>query len=75
MAAGYQTKVYIVQKATGEVLAAKTSFGPAHTLAKIHAPARVLFAVADKGLGLNVMEHEADQPECNQLQSSLPSVR
>lgn len=64
MSRGYSTKIYIVQRATGEVIAAKTAFLPAHSLAKENAPAKVLFARADKGTALNVSDHESDDPCC-----------
>ncbi len=57
----FRTKVYIVQRASGEVIAAKLTFLDAHQIAKAHAPARVLFAVADKTQALNVTAHSADQ--------------
>lgn len=57
----FKVKVYIVQKASGEVIAAKLTFIDAHQIAKAHAPARVLFAVADKTQALNVTAHSADQ--------------
>jgi hypothetical protein len=52
-----EPKVYIVQKADGVVIAVKLSFGPAHDLAKKHAPAAVLFGRADKTLDLNVVAY------------------
>lgn len=57
--AGFSTKVYIVQKyerggRPGEVIAAKLTFAAAHELAKKHAPAKVVFAVADKTSDVNV---------------------
>lgn len=57
--AGFVTKVYIVQKyerggVPGEVIAAKLTYGSAHEVAKKHAPARVIFAIADKTLHVNV---------------------
>ena len=64
MAGGYSTKVYIVQKASGEVIAAKTAFAPAHAIAKAHAPAKVLFSVADKTFVLNVSEHDLEKFPC-----------
>lgn len=64
MATGYSTKIYIVQLASGEVIAAKTAFMPAHEIAKAHAPAQVLFSVADKSSDLNVVGHATDNPEC-----------
>lgn len=50
---GYQTKVYVVQKADrdgvlGAVLAVKLTHKAAHTVAKAFAPAKVHFALADK---------------------------
>lgn len=69
---GFSTKVYIVQRASGEVIGAKTAFGPAQAMAKQNAPARVLFALADKTNDRNVVEHEADHRPCNQLQFDLP---
>ena len=41
-------KVYIVQRATGEVLAVKLRHIDAHHIAKVNAPCRVLSMVADK---------------------------
>lgn len=61
MSSGFSTKIYIVQKANGDVLAAKTAFGPAHAIAKKNAPARILFAIADKGDTLNVVDYDPDQ--------------
>lgn len=60
----YSTKVYIVQKGDGTVIAAKLSFDAAHQMAKTHAPARVLFSVADKSLEPNVVGHASDQAVC-----------
>lgn len=60
----YETKVYIVQKADGEVIGAKTAFQPAHTMAKANAPSRVLFSMADKSLKKNVVGHSSDQSDC-----------
>lgn len=54
-------KTYIVQKSSGEVIAVKLKFLDAHQIAKEHAPAKVLFAAADKTLDLNVSEHFVDQ--------------
>lgn len=56
---GYKSKVYIVQKFDragnpGEIIAAKLTFDSAHLIAKEHAPAKVVFAVADKTANLNV---------------------
>ncbi|MBY0560010.1 hypothetical protein [Hyphomicrobium sp.] len=60
---GYVTKVYIVQKfdrdgTPREVIAAKLTFSSAHQLAKDNAPAKVIFAIADKTLQVNVPAHE-----------------
>ena len=57
----YTTKVYVVQKADGEVIAVKLTHGAAHAIAKRHAPARVHFAVANKADELNV-ERQASHP-------------
>lgn len=62
MSRGYSTKVYIVQRRSGEVIAAKTAFLPAHAIAKANAPARVLFSIADKSQELNVSDH--DNSDC-----------
>lgn len=56
----YQTKTYVVQKMTrdgndGPVIAVKLTFQTAHDLAKTHAPARVVFAIADKSDDLNAV--------------------
>lgn len=45
---GYTTKVFVVQRASGEVIGVKLNFQAAHTLAKREAPCRVIFAIADK---------------------------
>jgi hypothetical protein len=58
---GYRTKIYVVQRATGEVIAAKTAFDPAHQIAKAEAPCRILFAVADKTVSINVTDYDPDQ--------------
>lgn len=63
---GYQTKVYVVQKATrdgvlGEVIAVKLAYGPAHAIAKRFAPATVHFVVADKSESPNLMAPLGDQ--------------
>ena len=60
----YSTKIYIVQKVCGEVIGAKTAFEPAHALAKANAPARILFAVADKTSETNVVGHSSDHAVC-----------
>jgi len=56
---GYTSKVYIVQKYDrggnpGEVIAVKLTFAAAHICAKDNAPARVVFAIADKSSHRNV---------------------
>ena len=58
---GYQTKVYVVQKADhygvpGDVIAVKLTHGAAHAIAKQFAPCRVHFAIADKSDELNVAQ-------------------
>ncbi|QXN72635.1 hypothetical protein RCZAHN_26 [Rhodobacter phage RcZahn] len=60
----YSTKVYIVQRGDGTVIAAKLSFEAAHKMAKANAPAKVLFAVADKSTDLNVVGHASDHAVC-----------
>ncbi len=55
-------KVFIVQKASGEVIAVKLKFMDAHGIAKQHAPAKIWFGFADKEPGtLNCSEHDTDQ--------------
>ena len=61
---GYQTKVYVVQKADhngvlGDVIAVKLTHGAAHSIAKQFAPCRVHFAIADKSDELNVDRQES----------------
>jgi hypothetical protein len=56
---GYTSKVYIVQKYDrsgnpGEIIAAKLTFAAAHDIAKANAPAKVVFAIADKSSFRNV---------------------
>lgn len=56
---GYTSKVYIVQQYDrggnpGEIIAVKLTFGAAHAVAKANAPARVVFAIADKSVFRNV---------------------
>lgn len=58
MANGWFTKVYVVQSfardgTPREVIAVKLRFGDAHTIAKAHAPAKVLVFDADKGPAVN----------------------
>ncbi len=61
---GYQTKVYVVQKAgpngvLGDVIAVKLTHGAAHAIAKAHAPCKVHFAIADKSDEVNVAPQES----------------
>lgn len=58
----YVAKVYIVQKYDregnpGEIIAAKLTFAAAHSVAKDNAPAKVVFALADKSPHRNVPAH------------------
>jgi hypothetical protein len=61
----FTVKVYIVQKASGEIIAAKLTFLAAHNLAKKFAPARVIYAIADKTNGLNIPAPGSNHPNCN----------
>lgn len=66
----FSTKVYVVQQydrdgRPGEVIGVKTAFGPAHTLAKAHAPAKVLYAMADKTDLPNIPEQYPNQRDCS----------
>jgi hypothetical protein len=61
---GYETKVYAVQKfdrdgSPGEVIAIKLTWSAAHEIAKRYAPAKVVFAVADKDPTPNVVQNGA----------------
>lgn len=49
----FEAKVYVVQRPTGEIIAVKMAHGPAHAIAKAHAPAAVHFIIADKSPVLN----------------------
>ena len=51
---GYSTKVFVVQRATGEVIGVKLTMAAAMQLAKAQAPCRVIFALADKTAGPNI---------------------
>ena len=53
----YVVQLYDRQGNPGEVIAAKLTFSTAHTIAKANAPARVLYAEADKTETLNVSDH------------------
>ena len=60
----FETKVYDVQKfdregKEGPVLAVKLTHGAAHEIAKRNAPAKVIFAVADKDEKPNVEQNGA----------------
>jgi hypothetical protein len=44
----YEVKVFIVQKANGELLGAKLTRGAAQSIARYYAPAKVTVMVADK---------------------------
>jgi hypothetical protein len=48
MSGRYTTKVFIVQRASGEVIGSKLTFIAAHRLAKKEAPCQVIFSIADK---------------------------
>ena len=66
---GYQTKVYVVQKADSggllrDVLAVKLTLAAAHAIAKRHAPAKVHFVTADKSEELNV-ERQVSHKDSN----------
>lgn len=61
---GYEVKVYIVQRASGEVIAAKLRLDEAVLLRRQYAPARLLFAKADKTLLPNVSDYGVDQSAC-----------
>ena len=60
----FETKVYAVQKfdrdgRPGEVIAIKLTWTAAHAIAKRNAPAKVIFAVADKDPTPNVVQNGA----------------
>jgi hypothetical protein len=60
----FETKVYVVQKfdregREGPVIAVKLTHATAHDIAKRNAPAKVIFAVADKDPSPNVMQNGA----------------
>lgn len=58
-----QIKVFIVQKASGQVIAVKLKWEQARVIAKKHAPAKIWYGWADKvPETLNVSEHMTDQP-------------
>lgn len=58
----FSTKVYITQKVDdqgrlAEVLAARLTFEAAHTIAKAHAPCKVILMLANKALTLDETDH------------------
>ena len=60
----YEVKTYVVQKVDGDgrlgaVIAVKLTWSAAHAIAKRQAPAKVLFAVADKDESPNVDQNGA----------------
>jgi hypothetical protein len=60
----FETKCYVVQKfdrdgSPGAVLAVKLVWVAAHALAVKHAPAKVIFSVANKDEFLNVVQNGA----------------
>lgn len=56
--ADFTPKIFIVQRASGDVIAAKLTYLAAHTIAKANAPAKILFTRADKTLELNVTDYD-----------------
>ncbi|MCA0246365.1 MAG: hypothetical protein LCH93_07080 [Proteobacteria bacterium] len=44
----YEVKVFIVQKANGELVGAKLTRGAAQSVARYHAPAKITVVMADK---------------------------
>ena len=60
----FEVKSYVVQKVDAEgrhgpVLAVKLTWAAAHAIAKRYAPAKVIFAVADKHESPNVVQNGA----------------
>ena len=60
----YEVKTYVVQKVDAEdrlgaVIAVKLTWAAAHAIAKRKAPAKVIFAVADKDETPNVVQNGA----------------
>lgn len=70
----FKAKVYVVQWASGALLAVKLTHELAHGIAKAHAPAKVTCVIADKEPGLNVPDQDRCQQTCNQLQMHLGEV-
>ncbi len=59
----YEVKVFIVQRANGELVGAKLTRGAAQSVARYYAPARITVVMADKasqGAGL-WLDARADQ--------------
>jgi len=44
----YEVKVFIIQKANGDLLGAKLTRGAAQSIARYHAPAKITVVMADK---------------------------
>lgn len=66
MSGSYTVKVYVVQQydrhgIPGEVIAVKLTHSAAHFIAKVNAPAKVLFVIADKTLSENVVGSDVSQ--------------
>jgi hypothetical protein len=60
----FEVKVYVIQKANGELVGAKLTRAAAQSIARYHAPARVTPVIADKqSLSLVAAPHqEGRQP-------------
>ena len=71
MASKWTTKTYVVQKADRagnllpEILGVKLTYSAAHAVAKANAPAKVLFAIADKDDVANPPVNIQAHPDCN----------
>lgn len=66
----FTSKTFIVQKYDrkgnpGEVIGLKLTFKAAQELSKAHAPAKVIYAMADKTPHPNIPAQRPDQPVCN----------
>lgn len=60
----YEVKVFIVQRANGELVGAKLTRGAAQSIARYHAPAKITVVMADKaGLWLDARADHDDAPE------------
>ena len=53
----YEVKVFIVQKANGELVGAKLTRGAAQSIARYYAPAKVM--VADKQVGPSIARSDS----------------